>query len=81
MSTKNNFLNTFYWLLLFEDTFISFFKDKNSKRIHKTVEIKVFLTILLDDRRIGFGNNVIPLFVWKRFISTDEDYPGLFLTS
>jgi hypothetical protein len=26
-------------------TFTSFFKDKKSKRSHKTVEIKVFLTI------------------------------------
>jgi hypothetical protein len=29
----------------FEGTFTSFFKDKKSKRSHKTVEIKVFLTI------------------------------------
>jgi hypothetical protein len=37
------------------------FKDKKSKRSHKTEEIKVFLTFLLDDRRMiqglgsGFG--------------------------
>ncbi len=31
-------------LFLFEGTFISFFNDKKSKRSHKTVEIKVFLT-------------------------------------
>ncbi len=31
-------------ILLFEGTFTSFFKDKKSKRSHKTVEIKVFLT-------------------------------------
>jgi hypothetical protein len=32
-------------LVLFEGTFTSFFKDKKSKRSHKTEEIKVFLTI------------------------------------
>ncbi len=31
--------------VLFEGTFISFFKDKMSKRSHKTVGIKVFITI------------------------------------
>jgi hypothetical protein len=31
--------------LLFKGTFTSFFKDKKSNRSHKTVEIKVFLTI------------------------------------
>jgi hypothetical protein len=31
--------------LLFEGTFTSFFKDKKSKRSHKTVKIKVFLRI------------------------------------
>jgi hypothetical protein len=31
--------------ILFEGTFTSFFKGKKSKRSHKTVEIKVFLTI------------------------------------
>jgi hypothetical protein len=35
----------FFCLLLFEGTFTSFFKDKNSKRSHKAVGIKVFLTI------------------------------------
>jgi hypothetical protein len=30
---------------LFEGTFTSFFKDKKSNRSHKTVEIKVFLTV------------------------------------
>jgi hypothetical protein len=34
----------FFCLLLFEGTFTSFFKDKNSKRSNKTVEIMVFLT-------------------------------------
>jgi hypothetical protein len=34
--------------IIFEGTgtFTSFFKDKKSKRSHKTVEIKVFLTII-----------------------------------
>jgi hypothetical protein len=31
-------------ILLFKGTFTSFFKDKKSKRSHKTIEIKVFLT-------------------------------------
>ncbi len=32
-------------LVLFEGTFTSFVKEKKSKRSHKTVEIKVFLSI------------------------------------
>jgi hypothetical protein len=44
------FLKSFSVLLLFESTFTSFFKYKKSKRSHKTVGIKVFLTILLDRR-------------------------------
>jgi hypothetical protein len=39
-------------ILLFEGTFTSFFKDKKSKRSHNTVEIKGFLTYLLNDKRI-----------------------------
>ncbi len=35
----------FFCILLFEGTFTSFFKSKKSKRSHKTVEIKFFLTI------------------------------------
>jgi hypothetical protein len=38
------FLN-FFCLLLFEGTFTSFFKDKKSKKSHKILGIKVFLTI------------------------------------
>jgi hypothetical protein len=34
-----------FCLLLFEGTFTTFFKDKKSERRHKTVEIKVFLTV------------------------------------
>ncbi len=44
-------LKIFVCLLVFEGIFTSFFKDK-SHRSHKTVEIKVFLTILLDDAGI-----------------------------
>ncbi len=40
-----SFFKKFFCLLLFEGTFTSFFKDKSSKRSHKTVGIKVFLTI------------------------------------
>jgi hypothetical protein len=43
---KQIFLIKFFSILLFEGTFTSFFKDKKSKRSHKTVKIKVFLTIL-----------------------------------
>jgi hypothetical protein len=39
------FLKKVFCLILFEGTFTSFFKGKNSKRSHKTVGIKVFLTI------------------------------------
>jgi hypothetical protein len=38
------FFNKFFCILLFEGTLTSFFKDKKSKRSHKTVEIKVLLT-------------------------------------
>ncbi len=44
MPTKNYFL-VFFGLLLFEDTFISFFNDKTSLRSHKTVEMKDFITL------------------------------------
>jgi hypothetical protein len=43
---KQIFLTMFFCILLFDGTFTSFFKDKKSKRSHKTAEIKVFLTIL-----------------------------------
>jgi hypothetical protein len=35
----------FFCIILFEGTLTSLFKDKKSKRSHKTVKIKVFLTI------------------------------------
>jgi hypothetical protein len=44
-SKKLIFLINFFCLLLFEATFTSCFKDKKSKRSHKIVGIKVFLTI------------------------------------
>ncbi len=45
-TNKINFFK-FFCLLLFWSTFPSFFKDKKSLRSHKTVEIKVFLTIIV----------------------------------
>jgi hypothetical protein len=44
-SKKKLITKKFFCILLFEGTFTSFFKDKKSKRSHKTVKIKVFLTI------------------------------------
>jgi hypothetical protein len=43
------FFLRFCCLLLFEDTFISVFKDKKPLRSHKKVETKVFLSVLLDE--------------------------------
>jgi hypothetical protein len=40
-----SFFKKIFCLLLFANTFTSFFKDKKSKRSHKTVGIKVFLSI------------------------------------
>jgi hypothetical protein len=39
------FFIKFFCLLLFEGAFTSFFKDKKSKRSHRSVRIKVFLTV------------------------------------
>jgi hypothetical protein len=44
-TNKKLFFSKFFCLLLFEGTFTSFFKDKKSKRNHKTVGIEVFYTI------------------------------------
>jgi hypothetical protein len=49
-ANKKRIKKKFFCIVLFEGTFTSFFKDKKSKRSHKTVEIKVFLTI--NDGRI-----------------------------
>jgi hypothetical protein len=54
-------VKSFFCLLHFEGTFTSFFKDKMSKRNHKTVGIKVFLIILLDNRRMMEGSGSPPL--------------------
>jgi len=45
VANKKLILKKFFCILLFEGTFTSFFKDKKSERSHKTVEIKIFLTI------------------------------------
>ncbi len=42
----------FLLITYFLKVHLPFFKDKKSKRSHKTVGMKVFLNILLDDRRI-----------------------------
>jgi hypothetical protein len=42
---KKAFKKKFFCILLFEGTLNIIFKHKKSKRSHKTVEIKVFLTI------------------------------------
>jgi hypothetical protein len=42
--TKTNKKN-FFCLLLFEGTFTTFFKENKSQRSHKTVGMKVYLTI------------------------------------
>jgi hypothetical protein len=59
------FFYKFFCLLLSEGTFTSFFKDKKSKRSHKTVGINVFLLFLLDDKAsrsgVGYGPGSIPL--------------------
>ncbi len=48
---KTNFFIKFICLLPYVLK-ASFFKDKKSKKSHKTVGIKVFLLLLLDERRI-----------------------------
>jgi hypothetical protein len=45
--TNKKLVYTNFCSLLFEGTFTSFFKDKKSKRSHKTVGIQVFLTIFV----------------------------------
>ncbi len=44
-ANKKLILKKLFCLLLFESIFTLFFKDKKSKRSHKTIGIKVFLTI------------------------------------
>jgi hypothetical protein len=50
-ANKNQFFKISF-SVLFDGSFISFFKDKKSKRSRKTVGITFFLLFLLDDRRI-----------------------------
>ncbi len=63
----------FFCILLFEGTFTSFFKGKKSKRSHKTVEIKVFLTILLNDRRIRIRISDKWIRIWIQEAQKHED--------
>ncbi len=44
-ANKKKFKKKFSCILLFEGTFTSFFKEKKLERSHRTVEIKVFLTV------------------------------------
>jgi hypothetical protein len=43
--SRRHLKKKFFCIILFEGTFTSYFKGQKSKRSHKTVEIKVFLTI------------------------------------
>ncbi len=52
LKTPTTNLKKVFLLFTFEGTLTSFFKDKKSKRSHKTVGIKVFLLFWLEDRRI-----------------------------
>jgi hypothetical protein len=55
---KKQLKKKFFCLLLFEGTFTSFFKDKKSKRSHKTIGLRFFLLFLLDDRRIRIQRRI-----------------------
>jgi hypothetical protein len=60
MPTKNKLKKKNFGLSLFEGTFTSFFKDKKSKRSHKTAGIKVFsyyFCLMIE----GSGSGFIPL--------------------
>jgi hypothetical protein len=52
--------------LVFEGTFTSFFKDKKSKKVTKTEGTKVFLLLLLDDRRIRIRSRIDTSDQWIR---------------
>jgi hypothetical protein len=68
------FCLNFFSLLLFEGTFTSFFKDKKSKRSHKTVEIKVFFTIFYDRRiRIRTSDQLIRIQEAQKHVDPDSD--------
>ncbi len=55
---ENYFIQVF---LLFEAIFTPFFKDKKSRRSHKTIGIKVFLLFLLYNRKIRKWSRRVPL--------------------
>ncbi len=55
---KINLKKKFFCILLFEGTFTSFFKDKKSKGSHKTAEIKVLLTFLLNARKMRIQSRI-----------------------
>jgi hypothetical protein len=64
---------SFSVLFLFDCSFILLFKDKKSKRSHKTVRIKVFLTILLDDSRIRIWIHTSDYWIRIREAQKHED--------
>jgi hypothetical protein len=65
---------TKFCILFFECTFTSFFKDKKSKRSHKTVEIKVFFTIFYDRRiRIRTSDQLIRIQEAQKHVDPDSD--------
>ncbi len=65
MPTKNYFFYKFFWLLLLEDTFTSFFKEEESKRSNRPVGIKVFLTVSACLEGSGSGSGT-PKNIWIR---------------
>ena len=50
-ASRNKFLGSFFWILLFDGTFKSFIKGKKSKRSHKAVYSRFILLFLLNDIR------------------------------
>ncbi len=67
MTTKKLIFLKFFCLLLFEGRYMYIiFKDKKSKRSHKAVGIKVFLTFLLGDRSIQIRIRIHTFNWWIR---------------
>jgi hypothetical protein len=72
---KRLILKKFFCSFLFEGTFTSFFKDKKSKRSHKTVGPRFFLLFLLDETcgsggsGSEFGSGTLPLDVSACFLT------------
>jgi hypothetical protein len=61
---KRIFFLKFFCIVLFEGTFTSFFKDKKSKRSHKTVEnqgFSYYFCLMIEGSRSGAGSGSIPL--------------------